>query len=330
MHKQYRRTRAPRGFSFLDQSETQVLEEKTRHAQSFLKERGYSRVMPPAIDYPETFEVYEGDSFFKFRDRSGTELSLRNDVTVQVIKGFCNQLEYNRIESGVQRFYYTVPVFLDDDKGHLTRREIYQVGAEMIGLEEGEAIVELMTLGHHILKTSFDSEHIMLLGDINAYKIVEKHFGHDELRLVIRERNAPALAAILEGFGFGSKTAHLVARNLLFAPENLEDLESWQNFKNALQPENEQQEKILNELKDQWEAFPKILQQLHEKGVPVRWEPLLVRPSYYYTGLLFETYVPGLTHPPLRGGAYNDLISKYSNQNLPAAGFALDASLLVV
>ena len=68
----------------------------------------------------------------------------------------------------------------------------------------------------------------------------------------------------------------------------------------------------------------KIIAPLAGAGVEAYWQPLAEPRSSYYTGVFFETYVPGFTEPLVRGGIYNDLVKRYANIEAGACGFALD------
>ena len=63
---------------------------------------------------------------------------------------------------------------------------------------------------------------------------------------------------------------------------------------------------------------------LQKNGIEAFWQPLCEPRSTYYSGLFFETYVPGFTEPMARGGVYNHLVKRYADIEAGACGFALD------
>jgi len=64
----------------------------------------------------------------------------------------------------------------------------------------------------------------------------------------------------------------------------------------------------------------------------LRLDPFLARGLSYYTGAIFEIEFPGLSGSGGGGGRYDDLIGMFSNQTMPACGFALglDRILLIL
>lgn len=320
-HGHYRRRRVPYGLPFLDTKDTALLQEKSRAAQSLLDEKGYARIMPPSLDYPDAFELYERYDSFHTRDHLGVDLSLRNDVTVQVIKGFANILEE---ETGERRLYYTVPVFRDISKSYPALREVYQIGAEAIGLESRLALRELMGLSITIMNQVFKSSFQLLLGDVRAYYLLEKFAGED-LHDIVRYKNAPMFARVLEKNNIEYARAEKIARLLFFRPAD-EKLfwENWEKEKSVFPSD------LVEELENIWRETEKFAGECSDKmQVNVRWEPLLIRKAAYYTGFIFEGYVQGLINPPLRGGSYDKLVAEYSARDVPASGFALDLSAMV-
>ncbi len=318
----YRQRRAPYGFPFLDTEATKLLQDKTRESQSVLQSLGYERVMPPSLDYPDTFSDNERFDSFRTRDHLGDDLSLRSDVTVQVIKGYANLIE--RSESPVRRFFYTVPVFRDISRSYPALREVYQIGAEAIGLTAASAVGELLESARKIMQEIFQESPVFLTGDVNAYYEVEKFLGRDDLRDIVRNKNAPLLAQAFLSVGLDYGDAENLSRLLLFAPVTNEEYNSrWENLRPGLPLELARTlENIRSDLLSLLQNLPVAVRSIS------RIEPLLIRKTTYYTDFIFEGYIQGIKSPALRGGSYNHLVEEYSGQSMPASGFALDLSAL--
>lgn len=318
MNKDFRRKRPAYGFPFLDAKATRELEEKSRHAQSLLQGAGYERVMPPALDFPETFAVFEGYDSFWLRDRLGEDLSLRSDVTVQIMKGFANLFARRELP---QKIYYTVPVYRDIRRSYPSLREVWQVGAECIGMESDQAIPELIRLALRIMDETFQTEFSLLVSDIRTLLAFETWLNDDSLRDSLVNRNAPRFAAIMSAQGVDVIAANELARLLLYPPVSAADFNSqWQSLKTILPAT------LVATCESCWHQGRSVAAALGDARVI--FEPLLASKTFYYSGLFFEGYVPSLTQPPVRGGAYSELLREYSEMNLPAAGFAVDLSSL--
>ena len=73
----------------------------------------------------------------------------------------------------------------------------------------------------------------------------------------------------------------------------------------------------------------KVAQILEEKGLSqyVSYNKGLVKEIFYYTGLIFEAYVPGVREIVCSGGRYDQLLSGFGLDQ-PAVGFAINLSAL--
>lgn len=322
MRNLYRTRRTPYGFGFRDVQETALLEEKSRLCQSILKAENFERIMPAMVDFPETFYSAMQDDVFKIRDHLGYDLSLRSDITAQVIKGYANQLEQKQ---GVRKFFYYGSVFHDVSRNYPADREIYQIGAEHIGGDSSSAIENLAKIAGQIINKVFKMETVIAIGNVKIMKVLESFTGTPIEKNVLMRRDAPSLANVLMQSGeLGKKQAHALARQLLYVPHSEKDVwASWGELFMQLPS------KFASDLKQAMNEPAIITQSLIKEGFNAVLEPLLYRDSSYYTGTIFSAFVKGLSQSPVRGGVYDELVSRYSNKNMPACGFAADISTLV-
>ena len=323
MNAQYKRKRNPPGFMFLDAQATKRLQSSNREAQQVLENAGFERVMPASIDYPETFTNIQGRRF-QFRDANGADLNLRNDVTVQVIKGYSNQLEES--EQQIRKFFYTVPVF-SDEEGQL--REVYQVGAEYIGENEEKSIPELIELSYKILTGAFNRNPMIIISDIRNFTILSKHVYSEFLKENVRKKNAPELASLFIEKGYTAAVAGELSRALLYS-SLLPGETSWSQLEELGKKVTNEQKSFVEEILASLEKLTDLARKMQKLNIPVVCEPLKIRKADYYSGFLFEGYIEGLSFSPLRGGAYDNLVEEYSQRKMNASGFALDATSLVV
>jgi len=323
----YQKYRVPYGFSFLGVEQTKTLQDKTRKAQQILLDNNYQRVMPSTLDYPETFQDFENYDSFQLRDGLGQDLALRNDVTVQVIKGFSNQMEVHEKSSDEIDLYYTVPVFKDIKRSYPTFREVYQIGAESIGVTSEKAVLKHIKIAHRILTECFDEKPIFLIGDIQAFQLFQKEYNDIDLREIIRNKDSYSFTEILNQKGWTYQNAMEFSHLMLFSPE----IEEWNERWNALLEKivDPKITALMKKLENIFNNFSKEILSLNENKISIHWEPFLIRKTEYYTGLIYEGYIRNLSFPPLRGGTYDNLVNEYSNSNMPASGFALDVSSIV-
>ena len=333
MPNDYQRKRLPYGFVFWDVRETRQLKERNLSAERILEKNHYQPVMPATVDFQDTFEVFGREDIFNLKDHLGDRLALRNDVTVQIIKGFCNQLERDDIGSEVSRYYYNVPVFTDVRKNYPSLREVQQLGAEVIGAASEDAIFEVILIADQILKNVFDIPYRLVLSDIRLFHYLEKSFPESDFRSIVFRKDSDHLIQRMLAQGWDEESASLLSRNLLYCKGEKKLNEAVDSIQNKLSKTstNDTNEKkvFIGKIKELLSGLTRFKNKLTSKGIPIDMEPLLLRKPKYYTGLLFEGYISDLSFPPLRGGSYDELISEYSNQNYPASGFALDMSSIL-
>lgn len=64
-------------------------------------------------------------------------------------------------------------------------------------------------------------------------------------------------------------------------------------------------------------------------GCKLRFDPTLVRGMSYYTGTIFEIQMDGYGYSVGGGGRYDEMLGKFTGQNIPACGFSLGFERIV-
>src|SRR5690606_35191149 len=64
-------------------------------------------------------------------------------------------------------------------------------------------------------------------------------------------------------------------------------------------------------------------------GVPLVFDPFLVRGMGYYTGTIFELAHPSVTYSLGGGGRYDGMIGRFLGQDVPAVGFSIGFERIV-
>ncbi len=309
----YRKVSSPYGFSMYDVEATAALEKASRAAQDILRAQGFERIMPAMVDFPETFAEGTHSEMFSMKDNSGERLALRNDITAQVIKGYVRQIE-NRAGQNLRKFFYAAPVYKDVRKNYPLPREIYQIGCEVVGHKADDALPELIRISRKILSDVFGLRSATQIGDVRLHNAFARLGGKDYLDGE-RRRDVPFLSGFLaEKLGVPQSDAEKLALWLFYPAAG-------QEIPAAVKSLPEEIRAILNVVAD---AVHGIVAGLEKEKLEAFWQPLCEPRSSYYTGIYFETFVPGFTEPMVRGGVYNDLVKRYANVEAGACGFALD------
>ncbi len=310
---EYRKVSSPYGFSMFDVEATAGLERASRAAQEIVRAHGFERIMPATIDFPDTFSENSHAEMFSLKDNSGERLALRNDITAQVIKGYVRQIE-RRAEQKLRKFYYAAPVYKDIRKNYPLPREIHQIGCEVIGEKAEGELPSLIQISQKILKDVFQLASATQISEVGLRDAFVQIAGNDYIDAE-RRRDAPHLAQILEqSMKVPAADAGKFAVWLFYAS----DAQKTPAAAAALPVEIRQQ------LDQSALVAREMIATLQKTGVDAYWQPLCEPRSSYYSGLFFETYVPGFTEPMARGGVYNHLVKRYADIEAGACGFALD------
>ncbi len=346
---QFRLSRLPHGFSFLSPKEVKYFDKQVNRAKKLLNKHNYQFIIPSSLDFKETFNITGNQSTFAFRDHFSEELSLRKDVTVQVIKGHCNQLDFvEQSPDAIYKYAYCVPVFKDSKKRYPLAREVYQLGAEIIGLSDYSAIEELIQLGNKILMNECGHPTKIILGDCKIYHLLLSYFQNSKgeastqtnefiysskqisnnpsfsnlLREIMLQKDVPKLYEVIKHYSWDIEASMVLARSILFFHEKF-FAEQMQFVRKRVEVS---QRELIDQIEETVSNLHRFMQQLKQTKMNIDIDPLLLRSNLYYSGLIFEGYVANMPTPPLRGGAYDELMGYYSAKECPASGFALDLS----
>lgn len=304
----------PHGFDYFNPDESERLIGLIHKMRGEFQGVGYREIIPPMLDFSRTFQIttrHASESpLFETRDSDGEALAFRSDLTVQVVKAAAS----GRIGSGgsvpVQKFCYFQPVLQDCHWGSGRRREVIQAGVELIGDPSGERAASMIDLARRTLTSSGFTPHI-LYGDV---RFLNSLFAGvpENIRSILSEafylKDTGRIAEISSGDSMDPALAHLLVElPLIFGgSEALAELKTLCAGR----------EDLLSILR-QAEAVPGVI-----------YDFSLVRELSYYTGPVFEAYVPQSKTRVLTGGVYDDLYRRFSGRDRTACGFALNLTIL--
>lgn len=112
---------------------------------SLLEEAGFAEVVLPIIDFAEPYaEVMERDArlSYRFTDRDGELVSIRSDFTPMVARALAPTLSAD----DTLRVFYRGDVIRCQNPRLGSNRELFQIGAELVGDASPEADVAILQL----------------------------------------------------------------------------------------------------------------------------------------------------------------------------------------
>lgn len=273
---------------------------------------GYEEYQASPLERAELYESKTSEEIvneqtYTFEDRGGRKVTLRPEMTPTLARMVAARRRELPIParwfSIGNRFRYERP-----QRGRL--REFYQADIDLIGLPEGEADIEIVSLAAKLLRS----------------------FGAQDEDYRIRLSYRPLLSAVCEAAGLSSEGTRLYMRLLdkkaKMPPEEFAAAVSGLTETDPLSLIESSDERIAA-MRTQVLA---MCDTLHELGYSnVEFDPTLTRGFDYYTGMVFEIFDTNPENPRalFGGGRYDNLIALFGGDALPAVGFAVGDVTLI-
>lgn len=271
--------------------------------RSLYSSRGYR---PFKMSKFEEYELYmkhkeflRSDGIITFTDTDGKLLALKPDVTLSIIRNARD------IPGEVQRVYYTENVYRISQSSR-TYKEIMQTGLECIGDTTQADTAQVLSLAEESARWIH-----------SEYRIVLSHIGF--VQAYLKDLGLGDSEEVLEAIS-AKKTDLLLS---LCSPDQREPLlalmESYPNpdvARDALLPYCPSGKAAMEDFCSLWAAsFP---QGCRKATVDFS----LANTTGYYSGIVFQGYIAGVSVPVISGGQYDVLMQKLGRKSR-AVGFAV-------
>ena len=285
---------------------------------------GYQEVIPPTFEYLDVLsaglepEVIE--NCYKFTDRTtGRILLLRPDVTAQIARIVAMGMLGPELPL---RLCYRTTVFRYEPEHAGRDREIFQVGAELIGVDDVSTDGEILALMVECLQELGLSDFRISLGHVGFFKGLLARTGmswegRKRAEQAAARKDLPRLEEILRAERLPNKEA----RAILEAP-GLYGREEVLKRGRALAGGHRELEAAL-------ERLTQVYRLLVANGMK---EHLVLdlgefRGFDYYDGIAFDVFAQGVGYELGGGGRYNHLIGQFGRA-IPSTGFAFNVDRL--
>jgi ATP phosphoribosyltransferase regulatory subunit len=280
---------------------------------------GYDEVIPPTFEYEEVFTRTAGPELasrlIRFVDRDGRLVALRADFTSAIARMVATRLADAPLPL---RLAYAGKVYRQEAEAVGRRREIFQLGAELIGDPSPRADVEALRLVIALMRALGLDEFQINLGDIRFVRPLLQGLAPEQseaLRTAIDRKDRAALADHARTLGAPAA----VARALVELPELIGRGEVLSRARSlASGREAEDAIERLREV-DALLADDERRHVVYDLGE--------IRGLGYYTGVQFEVFVAGVGRAVGYGGRYDGLLALYGADR-PSVGFALETDAL--
>jgi histidyl-tRNA synthetase len=286
-------------------------------ARDILGRSAYREIRTPIFEQTDLFERGIGEAtdvvgkeMYTFKDRGDRSLTLRPENTAGVIRAFIEH--HLHAQGGVQRLWYTGPMFRYERPQAGRQRQFHQLGAELVGSPDPRADAEVIAIATDLLQ-SLGLKTLRM--DLNSVGTIAD-----------RQTYREALVAY-----FTPYKAELDADSQDRLTRNpLRILDSKDERTKAIAQDAPS---ILDYLSpDSQKHFDRVRQLLEDLGIAYQLNPRLVRGLDYYTHTAFEIISDdlGAQSTVCGGGRYDGLVAELGGPDTPAVGWAIGLERLIL
>ena len=305
---------------------------KIRYVEGFSRELaqlyGYEEVITPVVESYKLLAAKSGEEIrqrmYAFEDLGGRKVALRPEFTASIARLVVTKMKN---EPKPMRLFCLGSLYRYDEPQYGRFREFWQANYELIGSKKPEADAEILTLTNDLIEKlglrnyHFKIGHMGILRGILSQETVKEESQNRIMQLLDKKQWDEALRVtnssdVSQGciktlkkvFETRGKEPSLVLKRVK------EDVQKYEGAVAAV------------------ENLLEILELVRNSGV--RFEMLIeagfARGLEYYTGIIFEPYVPELEIALGGGGRYDKLIELFGGEPTPAVGVAQGIDRLVL
>lgn len=287
------------------------------NARDILHRAAYREIRTPMFEQTELFERGIGEAtdvvgkeMYTFTDRGDRSITLRPENTAGVVRSLIEHSLY--AQGGVQRLWYTGPMFRYERPQAGRQRQFHQLGVEVLGSADPRADVEVIALATDLLQAlglknlHLDINSVGTPADRHHYRtaLVDYFTQHkDDLDADSQDRLTRNPMRILDSKDERTQAIALDAPSIL----------------DYLSPDSHQH-------------FEKVQQYLTDLSISYTLNPRLVRGLDYYTHTAFEIMSDdlGAQATVCGGGRYDGLVAELGGPATPAVGWAIGMERLIL
>lgn len=281
---------------------------------------GYKEIVTPVVESYDLLSAKAGEEvksrMFLFKDLGGRDVALRPEFTASVARLVATTL---RNEPKPLRLFCVGSIYRYDEPQRGRYREFWQSNYELMGSNMPEADAEVLMLTNALMQQAglkeyaFKVGHIGVLRGILCQEKVEEKVQNAVMQLMDKKQYDDAIA-LLEKSGTPKECTSVIRKLVELKGANI--LEVADGIGTLVKDYEQSVEAVRN--------LGGILELVSESGckIDISVEAGFARGLEYYTGMIFEIYVPDLGIALGGGGRYNRLIGLFGGEPTPAVGVA--------
>jgi histidyl-tRNA synthetase len=302
--------RRVRGFKDILPAETELWQHAEAIARELFAAFGFAELRIPILEQTELFarsigantDIVEKE-MYTFTDRSGNSLTLRPEATASVVRAYVENRLYAK--DPVWKLYTIGPMFRRERPQKGRYRQFYQINAEVFGLHDPRADVELILLLMDFVGRL----------ELSGVALHINSLGCPACRPSYKETLKPFLA------GHSSQLCSDCLRRRDRNPLRIFDCKV-PTCKEAMRDAPSILDNLCEDCRSHFEVVETSLQEFH---VSYETNHRLVRGLDYYTRTTFELLAGalGAQDAVAGGGRYDGLVKALGGPDQPATGFAI-------
>ncbi len=289
---------------------------------------GFEEIITPVL---ETYELLAAktseeirERMYTFKDLGGRKVAMRPEFTASVARLVASKL---RNEPKPIRLFSVGSLYRYDEPQYGRFREFWQANYELFGSSRPEADAEILILTNDLLTKLGLQNFRFKVGHTGILRGILDQEGLDEAKqdrvrqLLDKKLWDDALTAARKA---GASQQCLTVLESLLEAKSEDAFKVLENVKETVQD----YESAVAAVDNLW----KILELVKDSGANL--EPVVeagfARGLEYYTGIIFESYIPGLDIALGGGGRYDKLIQLFGGEPIPAVGVAQGIDRIVL
>ena len=308
----------PEGVEEILPEEAYQLEMLRRNVLDDLHSKGFQLVMPPVMEFVDSLLTGTGEELdtqtYKFMDQhTHRMLGIRADITPQIARIDSHHL----VDNKVNKLCYMGTVLRTQPDQMGGQRELLQFGAEIFGIEDESADIEIIEAMLQTLALSKVKNITLSLGHVGIYRSLLNAQSlsvsmEQKLRDVLMRKSVPDLADLASEFDVSSfQTLISLQGGIDVIERAAELLPQTDSIKSSLS----QLQTVVSHLSN-------------SKSVNIHIDLADVFGYRYHTGLKYSAYIDGRGRTVAQGGRYDRIGENFGNAR-PATGFSADLKSLV-
>lgn len=306
--------------------------EKIRYVEKIARELahlyGYEEVITPVLEHYNLLAAKSSEEIrermYAFKDLGGRRVALRPEFTASIARLIATKM---RNTPKPMKLFCTGSLYRYDEPQYGRFREFWQANYELIGSSEPEADMEIITLTNDLTRRLGFRRYWFKIGHMGILRGILNQEGAAEgqqnliMQLLDKKRWDEALTLARESNV--SQNGIAVLKKIL----ETKGKDASQVLKTA--------KRVVAGYDDAVAAVENLrkILELTEKS-NVKFETIVeagfARGLEYYTGMIFELYVPELEIALGGGGRYDKLIELFGGEPTPAVGVAPGIDRLVL